>query len=130
MKIAVSSFGADRKEKMDPRFGRCEYFQIYDTESREYTVVENAAKDSPQGAGIAASQDIIDRGVDVLVTGKLGPNAYELLNESDIRLYTSESISVEDVISMYIDGKLVVISSPGVGHAGLKSSGSGRNRYR
>lgn len=130
MKIAVSSFGSESVDKVDPRFGRCEYFQIYDTETKEYTAMKNEAKDSPQGAGIAASQEIIDKGINVLVTGKLGPNAYELLNDSDIRLYTSESVTVEEAIALYTAGKLGAISSPGVGHTGLKSSEGGTNRYK
>jgi predicted Fe-Mo cluster-binding NifX family protein len=130
MKIAVSSFGKDSKKLLDTRFGRCEYFQIYDTESGLYESFENEAKGSSQGAGVAASQWIIDRGIDVLVTGKLGPNAYELLSDSGIKLYTSESIEVEEAVQLCQEGKLEQIVSSGVGHAGLNPASGGRNRYR
>lgn len=130
MKIAISSFGKESTELLDTRFGRCEYFQIYDTDSGQYESFENEAKGSAQGAGVAASQGVIDRGIDVLITGKLGPNAYELLSDSGIKLYTSESVAVEESVRLYQDGKLQEIVSSGVGHAGLNPSSGGRNRYR
>lgn len=129
MKIAISSMGRKSSDLMDPRFGRCECFQVYDTERKEYGVLDNESKSSGQGAGIGASQFILDQGVDALVTGKLGPNAFEVLATSDMELYTSESIAVEEVVALYERGELQKLESPGVGHAGLGASGE-RNRYR
>ena len=35
MKIVISSNGKTSESLLDKRFGRCEYFQIHDTESKE-----------------------------------------------------------------------------------------------
>jgi len=35
MKIAISATGKTTEDSLDKRFGRCEYFQIHNTESGE-----------------------------------------------------------------------------------------------
>ncbi|MBW9150730.1 hypothetical protein KTC97_01625 [Clostridium estertheticum] len=44
MKIVISSNGKTNENLLDKRFGRCEYFQIHDTESGEVKVSENKGK--------------------------------------------------------------------------------------
>ncbi|MBU3213776.1 hypothetical protein KPL54_01345 [Clostridium estertheticum] len=49
MKIVISSNVKTNQNLLDKRFGRCEYFQIYDTEIGEVKI-------SRGGAGIVALQ--------------------------------------------------------------------------
>ena len=123
MKILVSSLGKEKSDAFDTRFGRCEYFQIFDTETKEYEVLENRGKTSEHGAGIASSQQAIDKDVDILITGHLGPNAFEVLGSSGIKLYSANSGTVEEVINLYVEGKLEEISSAGKAHRGMGNRG-------
>ncbi len=41
MKIAVSATGPELEDLVDPRFGRCRYYIIADTEARKYEAVTN-----------------------------------------------------------------------------------------
>ncbi len=41
MKIAVSSTGAELRDIVDPRFGRCRYYLVVDTETLGYIAVSN-----------------------------------------------------------------------------------------
>lgn len=43
MKIAFSSTGPDLEDLLDPRFGRCRYYLIVDTEKNDALPVENKA---------------------------------------------------------------------------------------
>ena len=43
MRIAVSSTGPDLSDLVDPRFSKCRYYIIIDTEARETKAIENAA---------------------------------------------------------------------------------------
>ena len=54
MKIGISVKGKNNDSLLDKRFGRCEYFQIHDTDTGEIKVLENEAKLASSGAGIAA----------------------------------------------------------------------------
>lgn len=119
MKIAISSMGKDLNSMLDVRFGRCNYFVIYDTEKNTANAVENKGQMSGGGAGIAAAQQIIDENVDVVITGNMGPNAYNLFKNSDIKVYQCESVKVETAVDLFKEGKLCELSQAGPSHAGM-----------
>lgn len=118
MKIAVAATGMNKTDLTDSRFGRGNYFQIYDTETTDITSVENEAKNADGGAGIAAAQQIIDLGVDVLISWKVGPNAYKLFNKAGIKMFSSECKPVEKVFEDYNNGLLKEIEGAGPAHHG------------
>ncbi len=49
MKIAVSASGTGPGAQVDPRFGRCTHFVIYDSEHDTYQSLPNTAAASPGG---------------------------------------------------------------------------------
>jgi predicted Fe-Mo cluster-binding NifX family protein len=125
MKIAVSSMGEDLNSMLDVRFGRCNYFAIYDTEGGMVKALENRGQMSGGGAGIAAAQQIIDADVEVVITGNVGPNAFNLLRDSDIKVYRCESIKVDTAMQLFREGKLDELTQAGPAHAGM-GMGAGR----
>ena len=42
MKIAISATDSNLNAKVDPRFGRCQYFVIVDPETMEFKSIKNA----------------------------------------------------------------------------------------
>ncbi|MCL6549106.1 MAG: hypothetical protein K6T30_09390, partial [Alicyclobacillus sp.] len=73
MKIAVTSQGREAESAVDPRFGRCKFFMVFDEATGKYTVLANEQNlQSAQGAGIQAAQHLIDHGVEVVITGNYG----------------------------------------------------------
>lgn len=120
MKILVSSDGIKPTDLLDSRFGRCDYFQIYDMEKDEYKVLENKGKSSQQGAGVAAAQQVIDEEVDIIITGKLGPNAFKLIGDSDIKTYSIGQITVEEAVGLFKEGKLEELKKSGPAHHGME----------
>jgi predicted Fe-Mo cluster-binding NifX family protein len=125
MKIAVSSMGKDINSMLDVRFGRCNYFVIYDTEGELVKAIENKGQMSGGGAGIAAAQQIIDEDVDVVITGNMGPNAFNLFKNSDIKVYRCASIKIDSAIQSFKEGKLEELTEAGPTHAGM-GMGAGR----
>lgn len=119
MKIAVSAEGINKDDLLDKRFGRCNYFQIHDIESGEVKCVENKGQIASGGAGIAAAQQIIDEKVDVVITGNVGPNAYELFESAGIKAFKADNISIESVLNEYKEGKLAEINTAGPAHHGM-----------
>lgn len=118
MKIAISSSGITKDDMLDVRFGRCEYFQIHDTETNEVKILENEGKNASGGAGIAASNQLIDEKVDVIITGSLGPNAFEIIDKSGIKAYKSEGIEISKVLEKFKKGELEEINMSGPAHHG------------
>ena len=118
MKIGISVKGKNNDSLLDKRFGRCEYFQIHDTDTGEIKVLENEAKLASGGAGIAASNQLIDEKVDVIITGNLGPNAFGLMKKEGIKVYKCESMAVSSVLEKYNNGELQEIVMSGSAHHG------------
>ena len=118
MKIALSSWGKDLESSLDLRFGRCDYFIIYDLDTEDFKAIDNKAKNSSGGAGIAASKQLIDESVEVIITGNAGPNAHKLLISSDIKVYKGHDISCKDLIKSYKEGSLAQIKEAGPAHHG------------
>ncbi len=106
MKIAISSQGKEENSLMDSRFGRCEYFCIYDIEDAGFKVIENTAINSNAGAGIEAANLVLKENIDAIVTGNIGPHANEVLKRSNIKIFTSDVKRISDIINEYKRNKL------------------------
>jgi len=85
VRVAVSSQGTEPDDGTDARFGRAACFVVYDTEKSEWSVLSNAvSRDMPQGAGLAATEILSRAGVDVVLTGAVGPKATSALSAAKI----------------------------------------------
>jgi predicted Fe-Mo cluster-binding NifX family protein len=120
MKIAVSSSGTDTSAQVDPRFGRCQYFIIVDTESDESKAVANAAQSAGGGAGIQAAQTVADHGAETVLTGNVGPNAHRALQAAEITVVTGVGGTVADALQAFRSGNYKATESPTVqSHFGM-----------
>ncbi|NQE53522.1 hypothetical protein C5S29_08005, partial [ANME-1 cluster archaeon GoMg3.2] len=52
MKICITATAGDLNAQVDPRFGRCQYFVIVDSETMAFEAMANEAIAAPGGAGI------------------------------------------------------------------------------
>ena len=84
MKICLSSTANNLEAQLDPRFGRCAYLIIIDTETMQFEAIPNLAAGTREGAGIHAAQTIANKGAKVLITGNVGPNAFRALSAANI----------------------------------------------
>ena len=126
MRIAVSASGSTLDSNVDPRFGRCPYFVIADTDSGESEAVENASAASSQGAGISTAQMMAEKQVGAVLTGNCGPNAYQTLNAAGIDVITGVSGTAREAIESFKSGRYRTSTAPNVGaHHGL-GGGMGR----
>ena len=118
-RVCVTSTGASAKDAVDPRFGRCAYFMVSDGPGAEFRAVENTARGLGNGAGIQAAQILVNMGIEVVLTGDLGPNAFRVLNATGIRAFRTNGGTVEMAASEFFEGRLVEIEGPtGPGHHG------------
>ena len=132
MKIAVSATGPSLDTEVDPCFGRCQYFLIVDPDTMQFDALENTGALAGGGAGISTAQMIASKGVEAVLTGNCGPNAFQVLSAAGIKVVTGASGIVRDAIQGYKSGNLQVTSQPNVpGHFGMgrgRGMGMGRGR--
>jgi len=126
MKIAVSATAPHLDADVDPRFGRCAYLLIIDTETMEFEAVENPAVSAPGGAGIQAAQVVAGRGAQAVITGDCGPNAFQVLSATGVPMFVGASGSVRDVVEAYKKGKLSPIAAASTGPGAGMRGGMGR----
>lgn len=119
MRVCISSNGKTVDSAMDPRFGRAPYFIVADTDTMEFEIIENAAAMSGGGAGITSGQLMVDKGVQAVITGNIGPNAMSVLKAANIETYHGIATSVKENIEKYNKGLLEKIGATVPPHSGM-----------
>lgn len=112
MKIAVCSKEGASNSLLANRFARAEFFVIFDSETKNYTSLENKAKMAAGGASGVAVKTLSDHNVDVVLCPEVGPKALEALNAFEIKAFNfSAANSVTEAIDMYVTNQLSPITS-------------------
>ena len=106
MKLVITATKDNLDAAIDPRFGRCNFFIFTDPETLECEVKKNEQKNAMGGAGIQAAQTIAQAQVDVLITGAVGPNAFQTLKAANIKIFTGACGTVQEAIDAYKKGLL------------------------
>ncbi len=114
MKICITAEGETLDSKIDPRFGRCRYFIIADTDTLEFEAVLNPNINSSGGAGIQSGQLIAEQKINAVLTGNVGPNAFQTLQAAGVDVITGASGSVKEVIEKYKKGDYKKTEGPSV----------------
>jgi predicted Fe-Mo cluster-binding NifX family protein len=130
MKIVVTANGADLDAPSSPIFGRCATYLLVDTESMQVQALANPALSASGGAGVQAAQYVIAQGAQAVVTGNVGPNAFNVFQAAGVPVYQFAVGTVRQAIQAYTGGQLSPISGATVtAHAGTGRAGHrGRNR--
>jgi len=87
IKFCITSMGSNLDSPVDPRFGRCQYFLIVDKDGNLEEAVSNTGIQAMRGAGIQAAQIVAGKGVNIVITGNIGPNAFVALQASGVRMF-------------------------------------------
>ena len=121
MKICITSQGDSLDSMVDPRFGRCQYFIIADVDTLEFEAIKNPNLDAMGGAGIQSGQLVAEKQVKVILTGNVGPNAYQTLQAAGLDVITGISGTIKEVIEKYKRGEFKPTQGPSVdSHFGNK----------
>jgi predicted Fe-Mo cluster-binding NifX family protein len=98
-------------------------YLFVDTESMEFEAAPNPAIDAPGGAGIRAAQFVTSADVQAVITGKVGPNAINVLQAAGVPVYLFRDGTVRQAVDNFVAGKLSTASEESV------QSGQG-NKHR
>lgn len=142
MKIAVSSDGNDLASQVDPRFGRCLYFIIIETDDMSFTVYPNDNKALQSSAGIQSASFVASHDVKAVLTGNCGPKAAQVFDAARIEVVPGVSGTIQDAVREFIgsDAYARIQENPFTGDAqenrqpvqtanpGMRGSGMGGGR--
>jgi predicted Fe-Mo cluster-binding NifX family protein len=143
-KIAVTSEGPSLDDQVDPRFGRAAGFIVVDLETMDTQYIDNGESQvMAQGAGIQAAERVARAGVSCLLTGYVGPKAFQALAAAGIKVGQNlEGLTVRDAVERFKSKKVEIAQAanqggnmmssfarsqgPGSGSGGGKGLGGGR----
>ena len=129
MKLAITGGTPQFDTQLERRFGRCAYVIIVDTETRAWESFPNPAAEARGGAGTQAAQFLANKGVEAVVSGDFGPNAFTALDAASIQMYSAQEGQAEALVDDFLAERLVrVTGSTGPAHHGGGRSQGGRRR--
>lgn len=106
MKIAISISKPEDSSSQAEIFGRSSHFFIFDNVSSEEVVIANPYFIEVGGAGIQSACFLIESGVEVLITKKIGKNPKRFLKSAKIKVYQCNDCNVLEAIKLFSDSKL------------------------
>ena len=118
MKVAITAQEKELSSEIDLRFGRAKWIIVVDTETGDFQAHDNAVNlNAAQGAGIQTGQNIANLGVEAVITGNVGPNAFKTLNAANIKIFLAEKQTVVEAIDSFKAGELKEVDQANVeGH--------------
>ena len=113
-KLAISSEGPTLQDMVDPRFGRAGGFVIFDTETEQSSYLDNGVSQAQaQGAGISAAELVAGSGAQVVLTGFVGPKAFDSLSAAGIQVGQDlNGLSVAQAIERFKAGEVKLADAP------------------
>ena len=109
MKIVISATGRDIESNIHATFGRCSFFLVLDTKTKDVKALMNTTKDRPDKIGVTAGQIVADQGIDAVITAEIGPLAFEVFEKYGIKVYRAVG-KINDAIQQLEEGKLPEIT--------------------
>ncbi len=101
MKTVITSAGDDLNSSFDLRFGRTSWFCFYNEETGEVSFSKNKYVNAHSGAGTKAAEQMVEFGVNKVISGDFGPKAKSLLDKFNIQMVIiqDDDLTVNDIIN-------------------------------
>lgn len=121
-KVVVSSNGYDLDAPASPVFGRCATYVFVDVDTMEFEAIDNPAANAGGGAGIQAAQFVVEKGAKAVLTGNVGPNAFEVFRSAGFPVYILDnSMTVRQAVERFLAGDLKSAATANVAtHSGMR----------
>ena len=117
MIVCITAAGRDWDAATQPNFGRAPFFLFVDVDGETIEAVKN--EPGAHGAGVQAAQTVASRGATVVVTGSVGPNAFQGLSAAGIDVFVGATGTVRQAFDAYRAGELQRAGAPtGLRHGG------------
>ncbi|HOT15366.1 MAG TPA: NifB/NifX family molybdenum-iron cluster-binding protein [Bacteroidales bacterium] len=102
MKIAIAATENHVKSYVDPHFGRCDWYCIYDTETKKAEFIENIGRNQHEKAGCDAVGFLADKGISLAIAGRFGSKVVEAFRAKDIQMIVPEnSRIIKEIINQF-----------------------------
>ena len=91
MKLCVTSTGKDLDSRVEEHFAQATYFVFVDTDTMAFGAALNNARMPKRWSGVGAAQIVLERNPDAVVTGFIGPHAFDALKIGHVQVFDGAS---------------------------------------
>ena len=84
MKVAIASEGEDKNAQVSAVSGRAPFYLIYEGKKLVKTI-KNPFRMGGGGAGFGVAQMLANEGVELVISGKFGPNMQSMLDSKHVK---------------------------------------------
>jgi len=98
MRVCVSSYGPTLDSRVQPVFGRCEYFIFVDPDSMAFEAEPNPYASASEKAGVESAELIIEKGAKTVLTSQVGAKARQVLDDAGVEIVSIEGDTVREAM--------------------------------
>jgi len=91
MIIAIAANENHLKASVDPHFGRCNWFCLYDTESHKSSFIENPVRHHQEKAGCDAAEFLVAKNISMAIAGRFGSKVIEVFRKKNVQMIIPET---------------------------------------
>jgi len=128
MKIAIAASGETLDSQASQVFGRSSHLIVVDLVDGDLKDVKSIPNPpiTEGGAGIKSARFVGDEKAEALISGSVGPNAFEVLKQLEIKTYQMVPGTVEQNLTLLSQGKLEELTPSAPQGRGMGMGGRGR----
>jgi predicted Fe-Mo cluster-binding NifX family protein len=96
MIIAIAASENHLKAIIDPHFGRCDWYCLYNTETKKSSFIENPVRYNHDQAGCDAAMFLIEKGTKMVIAGRFGSKVIDVFKTNNVQMIipqTQQSIA-------------------------------------
>ena len=98
MKVCITSYGPTLDSKVQPVFGRCEYFIFVDLENMKSEIKPNPYASALDKSGVDSARLIIRNGATTVLTARVGTKARQVLDAAGVKIIDIKGETVRQVV--------------------------------
>jgi len=111
MNVLIAADGTTLDSAVAKRFGHAPYYLYVDADTGKVQAIENTDHDHDDhdDETHAIIPQMIQQGVDVFITGNIGPHAFELVKSLNRQVAVARKMSAAEALENFQDGELEIL---------------------
>lgn len=91
MIIALATNENNLNATIDPHFGRCNWYCLYDTETHKNSFIENPVRNHQEQAGCDAAELLLGENISMAIAGRFGSKVVGEFRRNNIQMVIPET---------------------------------------
>ena len=91
MIIAIAASENHLRSNVDPHFGRCDWYCLYDTDTMKSSFIENTFRYQQEQAGCNAALFLLSKGIKTVVAGRFGSKVIDVFRENNVQMIVPQT---------------------------------------